>query len=97
MAQVVFSTEALADLERLSEFLVEKAPEAAADTLSYMLDAVGILAGHPLVGRRVEEELRELVVSRGHSGYLALYVFDAARDVVRILRIRHQREAGYRD
>lgn len=97
MAQVIFSAEALEDLERLAEFLVEKAPEAAADTLDHALDAAGILAGHPLVGRRVEGELRELVVSRGHSGYVGVYVYDAASDVVRILRIRHQREAGYRE
>ena len=29
--------------------------------------------------------------------YLALYRFDASPDVVAIARIRHQREAGYRD
>jgi hypothetical protein len=37
------------------------------------------------------------VISWGDTGYLALYRFDAARDLVRILRIRHQREAGYTD
>ena len=97
MAKVVFSAEALADLERLTEFLIEKSPEAAVDTLGLVLDATGVLASHPLIGRRVEAELRELVVSRGNSGYLALYVYDAARDLVRILRVRHQREAGYRE
>lgn len=97
MAQVVFSAEALDDLERLSEFLLDKAPEAAVDTIAHVLDATGILSAHPLVGRRVEGEMRELVISRGNSGYLALYVFDTAPDLVRILRIRHQREAGYRD
>ena len=34
---------------------------------------------------------------RGASGYLALYRFDPVRDIVRLLRIRHQREVGYRD
>ena len=97
MAQVVFSPEALADLERLTEFLIEKSPEAAVDTLGLVLDATRILASHPMVGRRVEEEMRELVISRGNSGYLGLYVFDAARDVVRVLHLRHQREAGYRE
>ena len=97
MAQVVFSPEALADLERLTEFLIEKSPEAAVDTLGLVLDATRILASHPMVGRRVEGEMRELVISRGNSGYLGLYVFDPARDVVRVLRIRHQREAGYRE
>ena len=41
--------------------------------------------------------MRELVITYGASGYLALYRYDSKPDVVRILRIRHQREAGYRD
>ena len=45
----------------------------------------------------LEGELRELVILRGASGYLALYRFDPVRDIVRLLRIRHQREVGYRD
>jgi hypothetical protein len=37
------------------------------------------------------------VISWGATGYLALYTFDAGLGVVRILRIRHQREAGYQE
>lgn len=40
---------------------------------------------------------RELIISRGRGGYLARYVFDAARQRVIVLGIRHQREAGYND
>ena len=97
MAQVIFSAEALADLERLAEFLAEQAPDSAPGMLERVIDAAAILENHPLVGRRAEGEFRELVISRGNSGYLCLYVFDDAGDVVRILRIRHQREAGYRE
>ncbi len=97
MAQVVYSAEALGDLERLGEFLMEQAPDMAPEIFSRVTDAIGILADHPLIGRRVEGELRELVISHGNSGYLALYRFDPARAVVRLLRIRHQREAGYHD
>jgi plasmid stabilization system protein ParE len=52
---------------------------------------------HPHLGRRVDQFRRELVISHGKSGYLAIYRFDPVRDLVRILRIRHQREAGYMD
>jgi len=97
LAQVIFAAEALADLERLAEFLLEQAPELAPAVLSRVTDAIEILADHPLVGRRVDGELRELVILRGASGYLALYRFDPVRDIARILRIRHQREVGYRD
>ena len=97
MAQVIYAAEALADLERLAEFLLEQALESAPAVLGRVTDAIEILADHPLIGRRVRDELRELVILRGASGYLALYRFDPARDIVRVLRIRHQREAGYRD
>ena len=97
MAQVIYSDEAFGDVERIVEFLLETSPEAAAQALDSIRSAVGILGAHPLIGRREDEHLHELVISRGATGYLALYRFDPAFDVVRILRVRHQREAGYRD
>jgi plasmid stabilization system protein ParE len=57
--------------------------------------AVEALQFHPLLGRPVESGYRELIISRGRSGYLALYRYDDARDRVLVLSIRHQREAGY--
>ena len=59
------------------------------------MSAIEALADHPLLGRPVELGYRELVISRGRSGYLALYRYDEALDEVLILAIRHQREAGY--
>ena len=64
-------------------------------TLMTIRSAVSILEAHPLIGRRIEHQIRELVISQRATGYLTLYRFDAAFDVIRILRIRHQREAGY--
>lgn len=97
MARVIYAAEALADLERLTEFLLEQAPELAPAVVARVTDAIEILADHPLIGRRADGELRELVILRGASGYLALYRFDPVWDIVRLLRIRHQREVGYRD
>jgi plasmid stabilization system protein ParE len=97
VAQVIYSDEALADFERLIEFLLQTAPEAAAPALQQIQSAIRILESHPRIGRRVDARRRELVISHGASGYLALYRHDAGSDVVRILRLRHQREAGYRD
>ena len=57
--------------------------------------AVDNLAAHPLVGRRIEGELRELIISYGHSVYISLYRFVVSRDEVRILAIRHQREVRF--
>ncbi|RPI41291.1 MAG: hypothetical protein EHM59_20485 [Betaproteobacteria bacterium] len=54
-----------------------------------------MLRHHPFVGRRIEGEIRELVISFGRTGYVALYRYIAVQDLVRILAIRHQREIGY--
>ncbi len=95
MPLVSYARRALADLERLTGFLVEIDPVAAAQTVELVVSAVAILEHHPLIGRPAEEGLRELVISRGRSGYVALYRYDPERDRVLVLAIRHQREAGY--
>lgn len=89
------TTEAADDLERLTDFLLESAPEAALDTVSIVLDGLSILAQHPLVGRPLPGGQRELVISRGRTGYPALYRYDAQADVVLVLALRHQRESDY--
>jgi len=83
VAQVVYSAHALGNLERAASF--------AAGIQS----AVDSLAAHPLIGRRIEGDLRELVISFGATGYIALYRFVVRRDEVRVLALRHQREIGY--
>jgi plasmid stabilization system protein ParE len=51
----------------------------------------------PGIGRPFDSEsnLRELVISFGSSGYVALYRHEPADDAVYVLAFRHQREAGY--
>jgi len=97
LARIVYSREAFADLDRIVSFLLDASPESAANALEQIRTAVSILAVHPRIGRRVNFHSRELVISHGAAGYLALYRHDARLDVIRILRVRHQREAGYRD
>jgi plasmid stabilization system protein ParE len=48
-----------------------------------------------LIGRPAEDGRRELVLSRGRYGYIAKYRWLAAEEIVLILAVRHQREAGY--
>ena len=95
MARLIYSEEALADLERLVDFLHEVAPESRESALDSILAALDILREHPLMGRGLDRLRRELVISRGATGYVAAYRFEPARGLVRVLRIRHQREAGY--
>jgi len=95
VARVVYSRNALANLERAFDFLAEHDPDAAVDAASAIQSAVDALAPHPLIGRRLRGEIRELVISFGRTGYVALYRFVPARDEVRVLAIRHQRELDY--
>jgi plasmid stabilization system protein ParE len=97
VAQVVYTRNALANLERAFAFLAEHDPAAASDAAVAIRKAVEILADHPLIGRRVEGEIRELVISYGKTGYIALYRFLPEQSLIRILGIRHQRELDYPD
>ena len=88
------STGARRDLDRLTDFLLASDPASAAETTDLIISALVTLRDHPAIGRTVEQGLRELVISRGRSGYLALYRFDLSRNLDRILAVRHQREAA---
>lgn len=96
MTQVVYAPRARADLLRLGDFLSSESAKWAEETGGLIVSAVRVLESHPLIGRPVpDSDLRELVIARGRSGYLALYRYDTSVDVVVVLAIRHQREAGF--
>jgi addiction module RelE/StbE family toxin len=95
MAQISYSGQALADLERISDFLAGSGPGAQLEALELIDEAIRILARHPLVGRLAEAGLRELVISQRKTGYVALYSYEADHDAILILAVRHQREAGF--
>ena len=92
MAAVKLLPAALDDLERLVEFLRESDPVAASETAALIFDGLRVLADHPLIGRPVAVNRRELVIFRGRSGYLAQYSYSLDSDEVLVVAIRHQRE-----
>jgi plasmid stabilization system protein ParE len=95
VARVVYSGNALANREQSFQFLANDAPDAARADVRAIQSAVDRRADHPLIGRIVTAELRELIISYGRTGYVALYRFLPARREVRILAIRHQRDLDY--
>jgi plasmid stabilization system protein ParE len=97
MARVQITTRALADLERLFDFLADHNPNLARERMLSVRRAFEVLAEHPLLGRQAEDGRRELILSRGKFGYVAKYRWVAADDVVLILAVRHQLEAGYKE
>lgn len=96
MTELVYTERALRDLERLTDFLLQSDPKSAQETATLILEALEILTQHPEIGRKVLFGQRELVISRGRTGYLALYRFLPHIDRILVLALRHQREAGYR-
>lgn len=97
MAAVFYSRAAAEDLHRLALFLLETHAEHAEATVELIARALAVLEDHPLIGRPTDTGQHELLISRGRSGYVALYEFRADADRVIVHRIRHQREAGFEE
>jgi len=95
VAEIVYSPNAIANIERAFEYLAGRDPRSALAAASAIRTAVEVLTQHPLIGRPVEGNLRELVISFGRTGYVALYRFVPSENRVRVLAIRHQRELDY--
>jgi plasmid stabilization system protein ParE len=98
MPSVKFSPGALCDMERLHDFLQTKNPIVSRKVAKTIVQSLKILEKHPQIGRPADDMdpvYRELVMSFGQSGYVALCRFDGENVI--ILAIRHQLEAGYWD
>ena len=96
MPQLIWSPQALSDVQRLYRFLASKNLDAAKRAVKAIRQGVSVLGHQPGVGRPMEDmepQYREWLVEFGDSGYVLLYRL-AADDVV-ILAVRHQREVGY--
>lgn len=96
MARLILAPAVAADFERIFDFLFERSSETAADRVAAIVQALDILQTSPLIGRPALHGQRELVISTGASGYLALYRYETAEDRVRVLAVRSQRERGWR-
>ena len=95
MAQIIYSDEAFTDFERIIYFLLDASTSSVGEIVTNIQSAISILADHPLIGRKRDSFRRELIISYGGSGYIAMYRYEPAFYVERILRIRHQREAEF--
>ena len=93
MNKLEYSQNALADINRLVLFLIENDISAALNTFDVIDEAIQVLKRHPDIGRVTSKAAkRELVISRGRTGYIAVYEFDKLTNIVVILAIKHQRE-----
>ena len=95
--RVRYTRNARDDLRRLYGFLLEKDLGAAGRARNAIIKAMDILENFPFSCRKADPDnpfLRELVISFGSSGYVALFEIENETTVT-ILAIRHQLEADF--
>lgn len=91
------SEAAQSDLERLYSFLAANDYESALRARAAIESAYKLLQEMPFACRKVDANnpfLRELLISFGNSGYVALFEIEDDTQVT-ILAFRHQREDDY--
>ena len=100
---VQFSAAAQADLERLFDFILQRELDSASGDLDIaeralqaIKDGVAFLRSSPFGCRKLGASpfVRELVITFGSAGYVALYEIVDDRTVI-IGAVRHQREDDY--
>ena len=96
MPRLIWSPQALRDVQRLYRFLAPKNMDAAKRAVGSIRKGIKVIELQPGIGRPIanmEPEYREWMIEFGASGYVAKYRLDGETAVV--LAVRHQKEAGY--
>jgi len=99
VSRVIITQGAAIGLEHCRLFLHDKNPQASKHAGQAIEQQFSLLEINPNIGRPLYDlpELRELIITFGDSGYVALYRYDSTSDIVHILAFRHQKEVGYKD
>jgi plasmid stabilization system protein ParE len=91
---ILFSPDAVEDVERLRVFLDQNNPDAARRALASIWTAIDRLQEFPNLGMQTEDaEIRQIVVRFGSSGYIVRYAALPGDKDILITRIWHGREA----
>lgn len=96
MPQLIWSPQALVDVQRLYRFLAPKNLDAARRAVNAVRQGVKVLILQPGVGRPIEDmddEFRDWIIDFGDSGYVARYRVDS--QYISILAVKHQKEVGF--
>ncbi len=95
MTTVRYAHRLAEDVACIAEHLAAHDAVRIGERLDEVFEALRILERHPLIGRKSRPTRRELVIGRGNRGYVALYRYDEVDDVVELLALRGQKEAGF--
>ena len=95
MARIELAPEVAEDFDRILDHLLALQVENPERRMGEIITALDVVEQNPLIGRPVGNGKRELVIGRRSRGYLALYRDVPEIDIVFVLAIRSQSEAGY--
>ena len=95
MSRIKFAPEVGDDLDRILDHLAQYQVENPVLRIREIIEALNVLEHNPLIGRPANNDKRELVIGRSSHGYVALYRYIAEIDIVFVLAVRSQQEAGY--
>jgi plasmid stabilization system protein ParE len=95
VAVIELAPEVAEDFDRILDHLAAYRVEHPIQRIGDIIAALDVLAQNPLIGHPVANGKGELVIGRRSGGYLAPYRYVPAIDIVFVLAIRSQREAGY--
>jgi len=93
--RVVWLPAAVADLQRLREFILPHNREAAQRAVKVIKAAVAMIETNPRIGKPAEDlpNYQDLPIPFGAAGYLLRYrIYQGA---IYIVAIRHGKEVGY--
>jgi toxin ParE1/3/4 len=95
MARVELAPETADDFVRILEYQAQHEAADATARILEIIQAIDVLVHNPLIGRPVLNGKRELVTGRKERGYVASYKYVDDIDIIFVLAVRSQREAGY--
>ena len=94
MSQIIYTDEFINDFEWLYEFLLDINPITAQKLARLLEEKLELLAIIPKAFTSFGE-FRLYLLQFGSSGYAILYDYNEDSDILVLLRMKHQKEAGF--
>jgi toxin ParE1/3/4 len=90
---ILFSSEALSDIDRVRNFLEARNPDAAVRAMRAIWRALERVEDFPEMGQPTKDRsIRQIIVRFGQRGYVVRYRILPADGTIFITRIWHSRE-----
>ena len=87
MSHLIFTSQAVDDLDRVQAFLATRSIEAAERAKTVIVEHLVKVQRYPMIYRPVpaQANMREIVIAFGSYGYVLRYQYDVEMDTVTVL------------